>query len=146
MFFILAPWRTDYCCFTRCWIITKSHRISEPTSRQSSMDSRYNSQPIESLLMHNCITSLFLGPDIPGEYLSNGRQLVSNGETLFFVHTSRNIFLKLQCDTLEDCHWVSMEQRLQHTRDGAVVVLIPDHLTNCTYTFWKLKNTYYSGK
>ena len=79
------------------------------------------------------ITSLFLGPDIPGEYLSNGRQLVSNGETLFFIHTSRNIFLKLQCDTLKDCHWVSMEQRLQHTRDGAVVVLIPNHLTNCTH-------------
>ena len=45
--------QSNHCCFTRCWIITQSHRISEPTSRQSSMDSWYNSLPIKSLLLHN---------------------------------------------------------------------------------------------
>ena len=73
------------------------------------------------------------GPDLTDEYNLTGSALVSNGETLFYVNTINNVFLQLICEaSLEDCHWKTLASRLQDSRYGAFVTLIPDSLANCS--------------
>ena len=73
-----------------------------------------------------------LGPDLPGEYEPNGSELVSNGDTLFYVNTIGNVFLQLICEgSLESCHWKTLASHLQFSRYGAFVTLIPDSLADC---------------
>ena len=73
------------------------------------------------------------GPDLPGEYEPKGSELVSNGETLFYVDTIENVFLQLICEaSLEDCHWKTLASHLQYSRLGSFVTLIPDSLANCS--------------
>ena len=74
------------------------------------------------------------GASLPDYYFDNrGHQMVSNNEILFYINTNDNIFLQLDCQSsLEDCHWISMDQKLEFPRVNAVVSLIPDNLSNCT--------------
>ena len=58
--------------------------------------------------------------------------MVSNGDILFYINTNDNVFLRLDCQSLQDCHWITMDQKLEFPRVNAVVSLIPDSLTNCT--------------
>ena len=58
--------------------------------------------------------------------------MVSNGDTIFYVNTVDNIFLQLDCQSLQDCQWIFMEQKLEFPRTDAVVTLVPDDLCNCT--------------
>ena len=69
---------------------------------------------------------------MPGEWSWSGHQMVSNGDTLFYINTSENVFLQLVCyESLEDCHWKTLASKLQIPRASAFATLIPDHLANC---------------
>ena len=72
------------------------------------------------------------GPSLPDFYYDDAHQLVSNGETLFYINTYDNVFLKMECESINSCMWIEMEQKLQIPRFGAVAKLIPDHLADCT--------------
>ena len=73
------------------------------------------------------------GASLPDYYYDNrGHQMVSNNEILFYINTNDNIFLRLDCQSLQDCHWISLDQKLEFPRVNAVVSLIPDNLSNCT--------------
>ena len=64
--------------------------------------------------------------------------MVSNGDNLFYINTGDNIFLRLECTSLQDCHWITMERKLEIPRyNRPVVSLVPDELVECN---WK-KNT-----
>ena len=78
--------------------------------------------------------SIFVsGTSLPDYYYDNrGHQMVSNNDILFYINTNDNIFLRLDCQSLQDCHWISMDQKLEFPRVNAVVSLIPDTLSNCT--------------
>ena len=74
----------------------------------------------------------YVGPSLPGEWSWSGHQMVSNGDTLFYINTSENVFLQLVCyESLEDCHWKTLASKLQIPRASAFATLIPDHLANC---------------
>ena len=74
-----------------------------------------------------------LGPDLPGQYEPTGSELVSNGETLFYVNTFENVFLQLICEgSLESCQWNTLASHLQYLRFGSFVTLIPDSIANCS--------------
>ena len=68
---------------------------------------------------------------MPDDYDHGGHQMVSNGDSLFYINTVNNIFLRLECTSLQDCHWITMEQKLEFPRYGAVVSLVPDELVEC---------------
>ena len=71
------------------------------------------------------------GPSLPN-YYHDAHELVSNGETLFYVNTYDNVFLRMECESINSCIWIEMEQKLQIPRSNAVVKLIPDHLAECS--------------
>ena len=73
-----------------------------------------------------------IGPSLPDFYYDDAHQLVSNGETLFYINTKDNVFLRMDCEWINSCMWIEMEQKLQIPRFGAVAKLIPDHLAECT--------------
>ena len=77
-----------------------------------------------------------VGPELPGfdfDVDRYGQEMVSNGDNLFYINTISNIFLKLECFSLVDCYWATMEQKLTETRERAVVSLIPNSFyTNCS--------------
>ena len=68
---------------------------------------------------------------MPDDYRYDGHQMVSNGDSLFYINTYYNIFLRLDCTSLQDCHWITMEQKLEFRRADAVVSLVPDELVEC---------------
>ena len=74
------------------------------------------------------------GPDLPSQYAPEGSELVSNGDTLFYVNTIENVFLQLTCEEslLESCQWKTLSSHLQYSRLGSFVTLIPDSLANCS--------------
>ena len=72
------------------------------------------------------------GPSLPDFYYDDAHQLVSNGETLFYINTEDNVFLRMECEWINSCMWIEMEQKLQIPRFGAVAKLIPDHLAECS--------------
>ena len=57
--------------------------------------------------------------------------MVSTGDTLFYINTAANVFLRLDCQSIEDCHWITMEQKLEFPRIRALVSLVPDELVEC---------------
>ena len=73
------------------------------------------------------------GPSLPEEYSYFGHQMVSYGNTLIYINTFKNEFLKLKCQDqiIQNCSWIKMSQRLMHQRRFAMVSLIPDDLTDC---------------
>ena len=72
------------------------------------------------------------GPSLPDFYYDGAHELVSNGETLFYINTYDNVFLRMECESINSCMWIEMEQKLQIPRYGAVAKLIPDHLAECS--------------
>ena len=69
---------------------------------------------------------------MPDDYDGTGHQLVSNGDSLFYINTNENIILQLQCHhLLQNCYWITMEQKLEIPRKYAVVSLVPDELVEC---------------
>ena len=72
------------------------------------------------------------GPSLPDFYYDDAHQLVSNGETLFYINTEDNVFLRMDCESINSCMWIEMEQKLHIPRFGAVAKLIPDHLAECS--------------
>ena len=68
---------------------------------------------------------------MPDDYRYDGHQMVSNGDILFYINTVDNIFLRLECTSLQDCQWITMEQKLEIRRGVAVVSLVPDELVEC---------------
>ena len=73
------------------------------------------------------------GPSLPEEYSYFGHQMVSYGDTLIYINTLNNEFLKLKCEdkNIQSCSWIQMSQKLKHPRQFAMVSLIPDDLTDC---------------
>ena len=61
-----------------------------------------------------------------------GHQLVSNGETLFYISTTDNLFFYLECDTIEECQWIQLNRQFENVRAYAIVALVPDTLTDCS--------------
>ena len=97
------------------------------------MDTRYILSVIKSKSLFQLIFALnlilILGPSLPDDYDYRGHKMVSNGDTLFYINTFRNVFLQLTCDeSLEDCHWKTLASKLQIPRYFAFVTLIPDYL------------------
>ena len=87
--------------------------------------------PLVSLLKFSFFNS---GPSLPDDYDGTGHQLVSNGDSLFYINTNENIFLQLQCHhLLQNCYWITMEQKLEIPRKYAVVSLVPDELVECNW-------------
>ena len=68
---------------------------------------------------------------MPDDYSDYGHEMVSNGDRLFYINTDDNIFLRLECTSLQDCQWISMEQKLESPRYDAVVSLVPGELVEC---------------
>jgi len=69
---------------------------------------------------------------LPDDYYYEGDEMVSNGDSLFYINTYDNIFLRLECTLLQDCHWITMEQKLEIPRASKPVVsLVPDELVEC---------------
>ena len=70
------------------------------------------------------------GPSVP-DYLD--ATIVFNEDDLYFVDTSSlNRMFRLDCPTsMSSCQWQKMEQKLEKSRNGAVVSLIPDYMTSC---------------
>ena len=61
--------------------------------------------------------------------ITDGFKLVSGGTYLHFINTFSKQIFKLDCAT---CDWVLQKQTLKYQREGAIVSLIPDYLTDCT--------------
>ena len=62
-----------------------------------------------------------------------GHKLVTNGETLFYISTTDNLFFQLECETIEECQWIQLNRQLQNVlRGAAIVALVPDTLTDCS--------------
>ena len=79
--------------------------------------------------------------DLPPDYDYSGQVLVSNGETLFYINTLKNVFFKLEWTGFEDgFQWIPMDLKLQTPRQFAVGVLIPDELTDCNKTAIEIKD------
>ena len=71
------------------------------------------------------------GPDLP-DYSWTGTQMISNGDTLFYINTYVNVFLRMECgEWLHTCQWINMQQKLEFTRKNAFATLVPDYLTDC---------------
>ena len=91
-----------------------------------------SSKTVEFLNLNNEIIQWISGPDLPDSYRWSGTQMVSNGDTLFFVNTYDNVFLRLECgESLQDCQWITMQQKLEFPRGNAFATLISDYLTDC---------------
>ena len=89
---------------------------------------RSRSKRVDFLIQNEWIS----GPSLPDFYSDGAHQLVSNGETLFYINTEDNVFLRMDCESINSCMWIEMEQKLRIPRFGAVAKLIPDHLAECT--------------
>ena len=74
---------------------------------------------------------VFLGPRLP-EQFDYDDKIISNDDSLYFVNTNSNLFLKLDCTEDLTCKWNKMEQKLEVPRANGVAVLIPDELTDCS--------------
>ena len=77
------------------------------------------------------------GPSLPDEDNMNVycSKLVSSGTYLHFINTCTGYIFKLECGAAsvsDACQWVLQKQTLKYPRDGAVVSLIPDSLTDCS--------------
>ena len=72
------------------------------------------------------------GPSLPTNYNVIAHEIVSNGETLFYINTYDNVFLQLTCDeSLEGCHWDTLASQLEFPRENAFITLIPNHMADC---------------
>ena len=77
--------------------------------------------------------SNFLGPELPENYHRFGHEIVSNGETVYYVNTVDKVILKLDCPTdLKSCKWTILEQKLESSRQRALAFIVPDELTECS--------------
>ena len=75
------------------------------------------------------------GPELDflhSDVFTVGHHLVTNGEALFYISTTDNLFFRLECETIQDCKWIQLLRELENIRIAAIVALVPDTLTNCT--------------
>ena len=75
------------------------------------------------------------GPELDflhSDVFTVGHHLVTNGETLFYISTTDNMFFQLECETIKECKWIQLLRELEHIRIAAIVALIPDDLTDCS--------------
>ena len=76
------------------------------------------------------------GPDLlvsePFGEFNRGHHIVSNGETLYYINTIQPLFLRLECSSIEDCHWIELNRELLNPRNAGIVALVPDELTDCS--------------
>ena len=80
--------------------------------------------------------------DLLSNYDLSGQLLVSNGETLFYINTLKNVFFRLEWTSFEGgFEWIQMNLRLETPRQFAIGVLIRDELTNCNKTEIKIKDS-----
>ena len=78
------------------------------------------------------VRALISGPSLPTNYNVIAHEIVSNGETLFYINTYDNVFLQLMCDeSLEGCHWDTLASQLEFPRESAFITLIPNHMADC---------------
>ena len=72
------------------------------------------------------------GPALPEESVGmRSHNIVSNENSLYYINTLSNTFLKLVCsETIEDCDWQQLEQTLKHPRGGAVALMLPDDMVD----------------
>ena len=73
------------------------------------------------------------GPLLPSSWSSdnpkNADAIVSDYDTLYYINTWQNLFLKLECSA--ECEWKNLNIQLKTPRINAVVALIPDNLATC---------------
>ena len=81
------------------------------------------------------------GPPLPNNFLHcdncyNGQQIVSNGDTLFYINTNAEVpgILRLNCPStdLTYCFWLLLDQKPQYQRSCPITSLIPDELADCS--------------
>ena len=81
------------------------------------------------------------GPPLPNNFLNcdncyNGQQIVSNGDTLFYINTNGEVpgILRLDCPStdLTYCTWILLDQKPQYQRSCPITSLIPDELADCS--------------
>ena len=71
------------------------------------------------------------GPPLPEKHNWIGHQMVASDDTLFYINTNHNIFMRLECQDIYNCQWIEMTQKLQIRRSFALISLIPDEWTEC---------------
>ena len=70
---------------------------------------------------------------MPEDYAGSGHEIVSDGNTVYYVNTKSNVILKLECSCdLESCGWTEMEQKLSNPRSYSLAFLVDDELTDCS--------------
>ena len=72
------------------------------------------------------------GPSLEEHYSHEGHQMVSNGDFVYYINTYSNVIFILDCRIDLSCRWIKMQQKLDFPRLGAVAVLVPDELTECS--------------
>ena len=95
---------------------------------------KYRGQSVEFLILQQENPQWISGPDLPDGYEPSGGELVSNGDTLFYINTIENVFLQLICEeSWEDCQWKILASHLRYgSRYGTFLTLIPDSLADCS--------------
>ena len=76
------------------------------------------------------------GPPLPSSWSydnpKNADAIVSDYDTLYYINTWQNLFLKLECSQCSaECEWKTLNIQLKTPRINAVVALIPDNLATC---------------
>ena len=67
------------------------------------------------------------------DYHGLGHEIVSDGNTVYYVNTLSNVILKLECPyDLASCRWNKMDQKLSNPRMDALAFLVDDELTECS--------------
>ena len=86
------------------------------------------------LYQHFCIINvILLGPELLDSYNILGHEMVSDGNTVYYVNTYSNVILKLDClSDLASCAWTKMKQTLKYPRTQSLAFLVPDELTECS--------------
>ena len=90
-----------------------------------------DSNAVEILIENS--SSWIPGPSLPNTYLDFlGHKLVSNGEALYYLNTVTNLIFHLECESIDSCKWVELEQKLDMgPRQEAIAVFIDDDLADC---------------
>ena len=86
--------------------------------------------------VHPCIYDIifiFSGPNLPENYSGGSHEIVSDGNTVYYVNTNSNVILKLECPNgLDSCSWTEMDQKLINPRFQSLAFLVDDDLTECS--------------
>ena len=71
-----------------------------------------------------------LGPALPEEAFDKDSEIiVSNEESLYYINTWDNVIYKLVCsETITDCSWRKLDQKLEFHRWGAIALMLPESL------------------